>query len=515
MHNKDEAFMAGMPEDDRRMFQEASQRHNIFVETTKQKRFGTDMKDVQENVSIVENYYLQLLNSYPEWDALVYQLATLYLQTNRNGLCIRLLKPMVGRKSGVLLEWVNNLGAAYRNEHMNAEAAVCFKQALKLDRQTDILANLCALWVNEGYPERGIPYGREALAKEPKHKQATWNLGLLLMENGEWEEGFSYYRQGFETGERLIRPYLNPEGKEAPFWKGEDLNGKTIVLHGEQGIGDELLFLQFIYPLCEQYPDARIILDVHPRLCSAIQRSMGSIGQIIDFYPTRKEVPVWNTSQSVDFKDGLGSLPAYYWESMSKYAGWLKPKEDLVQYYKNILLQVQKENCQEGWPLVGISWEGGKKKTRNDLRSIGLEEWGPILSKDCTFVSLQYTPSATKEASKVFTETGVRVLHYPDVTERKDYEHTLALVTAMDLVVTVNTSIVHACGSMGHPCWTLTPHGHAWRYGKKEVQLPFYKSVTQFHQNPEESWKRVINKVGFQVMHFAEEFRPATDKETV
>lgn len=490
----------GMTEHEQRMFNEASQRHLQFLEFTKKKVHGTNIKAIQENVMAIENLYLQLLNSFPHWEQLIYQLSTLYLQTNRNGLCINLLEPLClhGPKK---LEYLNNLGAAYRNENMNEYATKWFKQALKVDRQADILANLCALYVNEGCPEKGIHYGRECLAKDPKHNQGRWNLGLLLMENGEWEEGFSFYRQGFETGERIIRNYLDFEGKQAPFWNGEDLNGKTIVLHGEQGIGDEMLFLQFVFSLLEKYPEAKVILDVHPRLLKPIERTFKNKKGIQSIYPTRKENPVWNEQERVDYKDGIGSLPAYFWQDMSKYAGWMGLDWELAKEYKSIVQTVQRENNQAGWPVVGISWYGGKKKTRTDLRSIGLHQWGPILNNKCTFISLQYTDDAIKEVSEVYNKTGVRIHHWPDVTQRFDYDHNLALMASCDLVVTVNTSVVHACGSMGYPCWTLTPHGHAWRYGKKEEILPFYKSVTQFHQKEGESWQRNINKVGFQLKY--------------
>ena len=496
-------YIDKLSKDDRKMFQEASQRHQIFIEMTKRKVQGTNAEALKEHVMGAENLYLQLLNSHPNWQHLVYQLATLYLQTNRNGLCIRLLEPMIAARQKPPIEWVNNVGAAYRNEHMNSEAERFFKQALKQDRQADILANMCALWVNEGSPEKGIPYGREALAMEPNHNQARWNLGLLLMENGEWEEGFGLYAQGFETGERIVRSYINSEGKDTPFWKGQDISGKTIVLHGEQGVGDELLFLQFVPELIKKYPEARIILDVHPRLESAIRRSL-VYPQIVGIYPTRKTSADWNAQIPVDYKDGIGSLPAYFWATMGKNAGWLKPDQDLVKYYRDILLKIQAENKQEDCPIIGISWEGGKKKTRNDLRSIELENWKPILNNKCTFVSLQYTPEAAKEVSENQNKTGLEILHWADVTERVDYEHSIALAAATDLVISVNTSIVHVCGSMNHPCWTLTPHGHAWRYGKKEKVLPFYTSVEQFHQKEDESWQRIINKVGFQLMHYTE-----------
>ena len=485
---------------------ESSQCHQAFIELIANKgRF--DPKQAAKLVERAESIYAELLNSDPSNAIVRYQLATLYMQTNRNGLGINILEFLIQASSKPSLEWYNNLGAAYRNEHMNPEARKAFETALGLEYHPDVLANLCALWVNEGFPERGIPYGKECLRIQPNHPQGSWNLGLLLIEDKQYEEGFKHYANGFETGERIVRMYRNPENREAKFWKGEDLNGKTIVIHGEQGIGDELLFLQFVPELKKQYPEARIILDVHPRLHTAIQRSMPDI---VDIFPTRKTktTPDWNAqSIPVDYKDGMGSLPRWYHGARRKNSGWLKPDETLVAKYKKIITEIQEETGQIGRPIVGVAWTGGRKKTRLDLRSIPLDKWLPILHQDATFISLEYWKGAEKQTGQLLKEHGLYVHHWPDVLEGQEYEHAMALAAACDLVICVNTSMVHVRGSMNLPCWTLTPHGHAWRYGKKDTLNPFYNSVTQYHQNDEENWDRVINKVADDLNKYCRRFK--------
>jgi ADP-heptose:LPS heptosyltransferase len=285
---------------------------------------------------------------------------------------------------------------------------------------------------------------------------------------------------------------MNPEGREAPFWLGEDLKGKTIVLHGEQGIGDELLFLQFVPEFQKAHPDTRIVLDVHPRLCTAIQRSFPDIQ---DIFPTRKTTPEWNTVLRVDYKDGIGSLPKWYYASRRKNAGWLKNDAVLAEKYRLWVNGIQEKFNQKDKPVIGIAWTGGRKKTRTDLRSIPLDQWLPVLKQDATFVSLDYNPGAEMQAGEFYKKHGIPVHHWPDVTENTDYEHSLALAGVCDLVICVNTSIVHARGSMDLPCWTLTPHGHAWRYGKKDTINPFYNSVKQYHQEDGQDWDVALNKV--------------------
>lgn len=488
---------------------EASHYHQNFIAMTARKG-QFDPKQAAQCVERAESIYAELMNRDPANPIVRYQLATLYMQTNRNGLAINMMEFLIQASSKPALEWYNNLGAAYRNEHMNAEARTAFEKALSLEYHPDVLANLAALWVNEGYPERGIPYGKECLRLQPDHPQGSWNLGLLLIEDKQYSEGFDHYARGFETGERLIRYYRNKNNQEAEFWKGQDLNGKTLVLHGEQGIGDELLFLQFVPEIFKQYPDANIILDVHPRLHTAIQRSMAELcPEITDIFPTRKSktTPEWNQTIPVDYKDGIGSLPRWYHTARRKNSGWLKPNPELVQFYKERLLKLQEETGLEGKPIVGIAWTGGRKKTRVDLRSIPLEQMVPILEEDALFVSLEYWEGAERDTGRILKKEGLYVHHWPDVVQNMDYEHSMALAAACDLVICVNTSIVHVRGSMDLPCWTLTPHGHAWRYGKKDSINPFYNSVSQYHQDDGDSWDIAIKKVAKDLHKYCRGFK--------
>lgn len=470
---------------------EASAHHQAFLEMTAVKG-GFDPQLVSRHVEEAEMRYITLLNTYLHDEIILYQLATLYMQTNRNGLATALLREMADRDDA-RIEWLNNIGAAYRNEHDNERARLYFERALGKDYHPDVLANLCALWVNEGFPERGIPYGRECVRLSPSHNQGNWNLGLLLLEDKQYEEGFKKYSEGFFTGERIVRHYKDKDGNPSRFWLGEDLNGKSIVIHGEQGIGDELLFLQFLPFLKEKYPEAKIILDCHPRLHTMIQRSYPWLE---DVFPTRKTNPDWNNYIPVDYKDGLGSLPRWFHKERRKNSGWLKPDENLVKKYTRILNKLKEETGKVGKPIVGLAWTGGKKKTRHDLRSLKLEELLPVLEQDCIFVSLEYPEGAEKATGELLAKKGIHIHHWPDVTENFDYEHSVALAAACDLVISVNTSIVHVCGSLDQMCWTLTPHGHAWRYGKKDKINPFYNSVVQYHQNCEDNgWERVVRKV--------------------
>ena len=132
-----------MDKDFQRGLVEASQYHQSFIMMTENKG-QFDAKQAAHCVERAESIYQALLNEDIDNPIVTYQLATLYMQTNRNGLAVQLLKPLCDR-ADAKLEWFNNLGAAYRNEHYNAEARDAFQKALGIQVHPDVLANPCAL----------------------------------------------------------------------------------------------------------------------------------------------------------------------------------------------------------------------------------------------------------------------------------------------------------------------------------------------------------------------------------
>ena len=172
-----------------------------------------------------------------------------------------------------------------------------------------------------------------------------------------------------------------------------------------------------------------------------------------------------------------------------------------------VIRQKRSERLTQHYPeIYGIGWEAGYRSTRNDLRSLKLSWFNPLFEKGGTFVSLQYTAGSEEKCARFFTDTGQRVHHWTDVVEATtpsgdrytgfDYDHTAALVRALDLCVVPNTTIAHLCGAMGDDCWTLTPDGCAWRYQLEGEHMPMYgEHVKQFRQRGRD-WTEVLEEVG-------------------
>lgn len=432
---------------------------------------ATETKDL-ETVAHCAHEYGQLLNQQPDDPVILFALATAQMQLGQSGMAVALFEKCHSLEE--MPEVWNNLGTAHKADNRNEKAQYCWERAMALREDADYYNNMVTLYVNEGKPAQGLKWADKGMALAPENARLRWNRALLLLELGRWEEGFKDYEYGFKSLDRPDRVYTNPP-ELAPMWDGTP--GKRIVVWGEQGIGDELMFASAIPDLMN---DCEVILDCHPRLVGLFQRSFG-----VKCYGTRKENAIeWPLAERIDARVAIGSLFKFY-----RPAGdfprtpYLTPNPYLVAQYR-----ARMEALGPG-PYVGVSWQAGSKTTRADLRSLKISHFEPIFKRGGTFVSLQYTEGALEKCNRYLKDSGIQVHHWPEVVEAgpgegrypgMDYDHTVALIEALDLVICPNTTAVHACGAIGKECWTITPDAPAWRYQLQGDKMPMYESVTQF-----------------------------------
>jgi hypothetical protein len=142
---------------------------------------------------------------------------------------------------------------------------------------------------------------------------------------------------------------------------------------------------------------------------------------------------------------------------------------------------------------VGIAWRGGLPTTRSATRSIPLIKWLPLLrTPGAVFISLQHG-DCQEEIAAVREGRKARILHWEAAIE--DYDATAALVSELDIVVSVQTAIVHLAGALGTPVWVLIPQVSEWRYGQSGESMPWYQAARLFRQQSAEDWDAVIARV--------------------
>ena len=398
-------------------------------------------------------------------------------------------KPHLLRRS-----W-NNLGVIHRAELRKITAEQCLMRGLGYtDKKASIYANLSALHINSGTPHQCLKWADKAIEAVDSDKSpdedakqaretAVWNKGHALLELGRWAEGWPAFNTELRSKAKLHRNYHF--GKETPWWDGSP--GKTVVLFGEQGLGDEIMFsscVQEAVKTCKQ-----VILHPGPRLDGFFARSFPQciVHGGHEKGATPDDLPWWIGQHEIDACLPLGHLPTMYRTSdaaFPKHQGYMTPDPARVAEYRTRLATLGSR------PKIGLSWQGGAKETRIDYRSVRPELLkGLVRDIPADFVSLQYSHGSTEEAAEI------GIAHWPDAAEAEDMDEVAALIAACDLIITVCTTAVHVAGSMNVPVFVMVPDKPAWRYQIKGSGMAWYPSVRLFRQEAAGKWDPVLDKI--------------------
>lgn len=341
--------------------------------------------------------------------------------------------------------------------------------------------NIASVHLDAGAFGKAEPVAREAFALDPQSVNAEHNLGLALLAQRRWREGWPHYSASIGSSVRLNFKYRpDPE----PTWDGKP--GQTVVVYGEQGLGDEICAASMI-------PDAvrdcrRVIMDCDARLVGLFRRSFPTV--TVHGTRTAKALAWPKEDQEIDASIAAFELGKYYRNSAEDFHGtpYLVPCPDRTAMWRALFQGKRK-------PTIGIAWSGGLFHTAGTFRQLPLAEWAPIFeSVDAHWVSLQY-----KDASADIA--GTPVVQYPYATLTKDYDDTAALVAACDLVIAVQTSVGHLAGALGVPAWVMVPKTSQWRYGEGYEDLPWYRSVKLYRQGARWPVQQIVHDLRSRFAH--------------
>jgi hypothetical protein len=306
----------------------------------------------------------------------------------------------------------------------------------------------------------------DALYFQPDHSDAHWNRALLHLLLGEFDRGWLEYEWRWLKFPEVRRYFAKP------LWDGFDISGKTILLHAEQGFGDTIQFVRFA-PLVAAR-GATVNLECQPELEGLFQHVPG----------VARTVSRGDPLPPFDIHCPLMSLPRALGIDITNVPNqvpYLQVDQNLLHKWERKLKEY--EGCQK----VGLVWGGAKTHPRDAERSIPLDALAALNRlHGVRLFSLQ--KDIARQASAA---TG-----WIDFTaELHDFAETAALTANLDLVIGVDTAVVHLAGALGKPAWTLLPHSPDWRWLLGRDDSPWYPTMRLFRQAVPGDWSGVIGRV--------------------
>jgi Tfp pilus assembly protein PilF len=343
-----------------------------------------------------------------------------------------------------------------------------FQEVLKLDPNLAAAhSNLGILLKDLGQLDEAKACYRRAIALKPDYADAHWNLALVLLRQGHFKEGWAEYEW-----RKYIRSAVPLPNFPMPQWKGEPLNGKTILLYPEQGLGDAIQFIRYVPMIAER--GGRVIVACPPTLRQIFEPS----------YPQATFLDFSAQFPPIDIQCSLVSLPLAFateLDSIPANVPYLKTERALVEKWSLRL------GPHDGRKRVGIAWAGNPAHYNDRNRSIPLVELNPLLNKNnVTFFSLQKEKRPGDLLPPSVTDFSV---------ELTDFAETAAFIENLNLVITVDTSIAHLTGAIGKPTWLLLPFVTDWRWLLDRDNSPWYPTMRLFRQRGLGNWKEPVEAI--------------------
>lgn len=307
----------------------------------------------------------------------------------------------------------------------------------------------------------------EVLALQPEHARAHLNLAITLLKRGEYERGWQQYewRWKVKNGEAHRRDFSQP------LWRGEALDGRRILLHCEQGLGDSVQFLRFLPQVRAR--GGRIVLEL-PR---GLVRMAGEIEGLEACVVHGNPLPCF------DVQLPLMSLPLVL--------GLRSEAIPAAVPYLPIPASAREQAMRRNWPAgdrrIGLVWAGNPTQSNDRWRSMPFTALAPLCNQTgMRFYSLQVGAAAQQcDRARVADLTA----------EIGDMADTAALIEQLDLVITVDTSVAHLAGALGRPVWVLLAHNADWRWGVEGEHCPWYPTARLFRQSALGDWRTVVDAV--------------------
>jgi len=371
-----------------------------------------------------------------------------------------------------------NLALLLRND-APAQAEAAFRQAVMLDPAFSFAWNGLGLLLHDQrrFDEAESCY-RRALASGPDNLPAHVNYGLTLLMLGRYREAWPLYEVRHEDralaandATAVLRPPL-----DFPRWRGEPLDGRSLLVWPEQGLGDIIQFIRFV-PMLRDLGAARVTVACWPALEALLKESIDGV----DWLRLAAGMPI----PRHDAWCFLTSLPSFLNTTLDTLPG-------PFPYLRAPAQRIDRARLPDAPLRVGLVWGSGRSGAfAENGRSVPLSACQPFLDIDgLTFVSLQMG-----DAREELSGLPARLRPVDVMTNVQDMADTAALMAGLDLVITVDTSVAHLAGALGRPVWMLLRHAACWRWLDRRDDSPWYPGARLFRQPAPGDWASAVEQV--------------------
>ncbi len=351
----------------------------------------------------------------------------------------------------------------------------------QLPKNPSILYNIAFTYKKLGDLPTALPYYNQVLELDPNHSEALFSRGLAYLVIGDFERGWHGYEWRYSRpSQGSLRSYSEPR------WDGSDLNGKTILIHAEQGLGDTFQFIRYAKLIKEK--NGTVIVAVQKPLVTLMKRCKG-VDQVISLDDTPPHFDVHSPMLSLPYvmKTRIDTVP--------NEIPYLHADEKLVAEWKEKL--AADKNFK-----IGICWQGNDNYATPMLRatvaqkSVHPKEFEPICSVPGVSIYSLQKMTGTDQLKEIPNTMHIKTFDGDFDQSHGRFMDTAAVIKNLDLVITVDTSVSHLASGLGTPTWILLPNPADWRWMIDRNDSPWYPNVTRLFKQPTPGdWKSMIAEV--------------------
>lgn len=371
----------------------------------------------------------------------------------------------------------NNMAIALQHLRKYEDAARALVESLKYNPNSfEAYANLSDVLKYQGKFGAAREAIQVALTLSPDNPKLLWNISLIELAQGALSKGWEHYKSGVDAGTRV------PTDFGVQHWDGSSLEGNTIVVCAEQGIGDEIFFASCIPDLLPI--TGRLVINCDARLAPLYRRSFPSA----EIYPGRNKTGFqYNGSlPHLDYQVPLGELPLHFRKELNDFPtkpGYLQADPDAISAWRQSLAALGPEL------KIGINWRTGLRKVSRHS-DCTLEDFLPILqTPGFQFINLQYD-NCDDELEELYNNHGITIHNFDNIDQFNDIDGVAALISALDLVICPGTAVSRIAGAVGTPTYCLL-HNDTWTLLGTGSE-PWFPNTQIFMSEVHGVWEKAI-----------------------